>query len=223
MSHDWEAQRLLANISQLVSHIQGHSHLVVDVGCGQGRILRALAKSNICAVGIEVNPFLVEVNCADGFNCMTPAQWENSSDVCDVMVMSHVIEHFSPPDLLPFLEKHLSRLKVDGHLLIATPLMSDYFYDDFDHVKPYHPTGFLMVFGGTGAQVQYYARCRLELTDLWFRRSPLRPAFHAGLYLRRPARYFWGLVAALGVIVFRLSGGMIGQTDGWIGVFRKSG
>jgi predicted SAM-dependent methyltransferase len=60
--------------------------------------------------------------------------------------MSHVIEHFSPKDLIPFLDDYLDRLKVGGRLVIAIPLLTPYFYDDFDHVKPYHPMGILMVF-----------------------------------------------------------------------------
>ena len=56
------------------------------------------------------------------------------------------------------MDGYLDRLKVGGHLVIATPLMSNNFYDDFDHVRPYQSLGILMVFGGGAAQVQYYAR-----------------------------------------------------------------
>lgn len=223
MSFDNETPRLLAYIAELVAAPDQTGHLIVDVGCGRGRILRELVRLRYNAIGIEINQALVAENRAAGLQCLTPDQWDSQTGDCDVLIMAHVIEHFAPADLLVFMERHLARLRPGGHLLIATPLMSDYFYDDFDHVKPYQPVGLQMVFGGAGAQVQYYARHRLELADLWYRRSPLRPCFHRGLHLRTPSRYFWGLAAVLGVGAFRLSGGLVGRTDGWIGVFRKLG
>lgn len=222
MSFDNETPRVLAFLSRIVPAPETSPHLIVDLGCGHGRILRELAPRHYNAVGVEINPGLVAENRAAGLKCLTPEEWDGEAGQCDVMIMAHIIEHFAPADLLAFMEKYLTRLKPGGHLLIATPLMSNYFYDDFDHIKPYQPAGFMMVFGGSGAQVQYYARNRLDLVDLWFRRGPLRPAFHRGMYLRTPSRYFWWLLAALGVLAFRLSGGLIGRKDGWIGMFRKA-
>jgi hypothetical protein len=100
--------------------------------------------------------------------------------------------------------------------------MSDYFYDDFDHVKPYLPTGLMMVFGETGAQVQYYARNKLVLRDLWFRRNPLRLSYMRGRYVRTPARYLLIALDILSACVFLLSARLIGKTDGWVGVFERT-
>ena len=55
--------------------------------------------------------------------------------------MSHVIEHFAPSDLLVFMDGYIDLLRPGGHLIIATPLMSPYFYDDFDHIKPLSTSG----------------------------------------------------------------------------------
>jgi SAM-dependent methyltransferase len=218
---DNEIPRLLGFLADVMPAPAGG--LVLDVGCGRGRILRELARLGHDALGVEVNPALVAQNRAAGLQCMEPAEWERDGRLCDVIIMAHIIEHFTPSDLLAFLDGYLARLKPGGHLLIATPLMNDQFYDDFDHVKPYQPVGFMMVFGGEDAQVQYYARSRLQMRDLWFRRSPLRPSFRRGLYLRDGSRHFWWALQAGGVLAFRASGGLIGRTDGWIGVFRKVG
>lgn len=126
--------------------------------------------------------------------------------------------------LKEFMDDYLDRLKVGGHLIIATPLMSDYFYDDFDHVKPYQPTGILMVFGGNNAQVQYYARNKLELKDVWFRKSFFRFSHVRSKYIRsaiagRLLQVFHLCSATLSY----LSRGRFGKTDGWIGVFEKVG
>jgi hypothetical protein len=82
------------------------------------------------------------------------------------------------------MDTYLDRLKTGGHVIIATPLMSSSFYDDFDHIKPYQPLGINMVFNGRGEQVKYYSRHVLELLDIWFRRSPFTFKYHPGLYVR---------------------------------------
>jgi len=220
MAYDNEMPRLLGFLVRLPAPV-GTAPFIVDVGCGRGRILRELTQRGYDAVGIEVNPALVAENRAAGLRCLTPDEWERDGRQCDVIIMAHIIEHFAPADLLAFMDNYLARLKLGGHLVVATPLMSPNFYDDFDHVKPYQPAGLMMVFGGGRAQVQYYARTQLKLRDLWFRRSPLRPAFRSGLYLRTPARFFWMAVAVLGMLVFRLTFGVVGRRDGWVGVFRK--
>ena len=43
---------------------------------------------------------------------------------------------FPPGELLEFLDRWLDQLEDGGELVVATPLMSVHFYDDFDHVKP---------------------------------------------------------------------------------------
>ena len=195
---------------------------VVDVGCGYGRYLRLLTTAGMDAIGVEVNLSIVDKNNAEGLRCMTPEQFEASGTKARVLLMAHIIEHFAPRDLLSFLERWLERLEPGGSLVIATPLMSPHFYDDFDHVKPYHPEGIMMVFGGS-AQVQYWSRRRLELVDLAFRRSPWRATLSRPLYFGGPRA--WPLYAAnaLSALAFRLSAGLLGRKTGWIGRFRRVG
>jgi hypothetical protein len=136
--------------------------------------------------------------------------------------MSHVIEHFGPAELLSFMDGYLDRLKPGGWLVIATPLMSDYFYDDFDHIRPYQPAGIQMVFGEGAPQVQYYSRNKLALRELWFRRSPKRISYARARYLPAPSR--WALLALdlVAAAAFLLSARLFGTINGWIGVFEKT-
>jgi SAM-dependent methyltransferase len=194
---------------------------VLDIGCGYGRFLRPLRDAGLDATGVEINPEIVAANRTAGLSCMTAAEIEASATTYDVMVIAHVIEHFAPTDLMRLMDNYLDRLKTGGRLIIATPLASDYFYDDFDHIKPYQPTGILMVFGAGAAQVQYYARNRLALRDLWFRRAPLRITHARGRYLRSPLRYILICLDLLSAAAFLLSGRLIGRADGWVGVFEK--
>lgn len=194
---------------------------LLDVGCGFGRYLRPLGASGYQVVGVDANRQAVSANTAAGLHCLHPDDLPVDEPAFDVILLSHIIEHFTPEHLLRFLDGYLERLSPGGHVIIATPLLSPYFHDDFDHVKPYHPIGLLMVFGGDGAQVQYYARNRLALRDLWFRRSPWRGSHLRCRYLPGPATRLLQVAEFLAAVAFRLSGGLLGRTDGWVGVFEK--
>lgn len=194
---------------------------VLDVGCGYGRNLRVLRGLGIAAIGVEINPAIVAANRRDGLDCVGVDEFDHAEGMFEVILMAHVIEHFPPADLLTFIDRYLDRLASGGRLVIATPLMSKYFYDDFDHVKPYQPAGLMMVFGAGSAQVQYHARNRLKLVDLRFRRSPLRISYARSRYVRTPARFAVMAADIACGAAFFLTAGIIGRTDGWIGVFEK--
>ena len=221
LSFDNETPRIVGFVRQIARG--GPAGVVVDIGCGYGRTLRALKSSGVEAIGVDVNASIVERNRREGLHCMTSSELVGSALQVDVMIMSHVIEHFAPEKLLDFIDGHLDRLRPGGHLIVATPLLHARFFDDFDHVKPYHPTGLTMVFGKNGAQVQYSSRNRLVMTDLWFRRSPLTVNFARGLYLKDWGTRAWQAVNLLGTVLFRVSGGLVGRHTGWVGVFRKEG
>src|SRR6266513_3193273 len=128
---------------------------VLDVGCGYGRLLALLQAAGLEPTGVDLNPEIVAANRKAGLSCISTDEFESSNDRYDVMLMAHVIEHFDPAGLLRFMDRYLDRLIPGGRLVIATPLMSDYFYDDFDHIRPYQPSGIQMVFGEGTPQVQY--------------------------------------------------------------------
>jgi SAM-dependent methyltransferase len=194
---------------------------VLDVGCGYGRNLRLLRDAGFVVLGVEVNERIVRANRDAGLNCMTTDEFARTSDTFDLLLMSHVIEHFAPASLVSFMDGYLDRLKPGGALIIATPLLGPFFYDDFDHVKPYHPIGLLMVFGEGEAQVQYYARNRLALEDVWIRRSPLRLGHGRGRYVGRWRARARQVGDFGGALLFRATGGLVGTADGWVGLFRK--
>jgi SAM-dependent methyltransferase len=201
---------------------QPKSCRVLDVGCGYGRNLRPLQAAGFQVTGVDANPEVVKANCSAGLSCVTSEQFAGVRDTYDVILMSHVIEHFTPLDLVRFMDGYLDRLRPEGRLVIATPLLTPYFYDDFDHVKPYHPIGLMMVFGGDRAQIRYYARNRLVLENIWMRRSPLLLMHTRGRYLSgwrsRPRQ----VVEFASALAFRASLGWIGQPTGWVGIFRKT-
>lgn len=220
---DGESQVVRAFLSQASSANTSSSFRVLDVGCGYGRYLRLLKDDGFDVTGVETNPAIVASNRAAGLVCLEPKDLPSRGVNCDAMLFSHVIEHFAPADLVQFLDTYLDRLVPGGHVVIATPLASNNFYDDFDHVKPYQPLGLLMVFGTDDAQVQYYARNKLRLIDIWYRRSYWRINHARGRLVAGRSRRLLQAVDFLSAVAFRLTGGLLGRTDGWVGLFEKTG
>ena len=139
----------------------------------------------------------------------------------DIIIMSHVIEHFTPNDLIEFMDGYLDLLRPGGHLIIATPLFSPYFYDDFDHIKPYQPVGILHMFGSGGAQVQYHSRHEMALFDLWFRRGYFRASYRRSKYIKTIFSRPVILLEFISAFVSFIFMGRFGRVDGWMGLFRK--
>jgi SAM-dependent methyltransferase len=212
--------REMETVASFAAKVDQHGR-VIDIGCGYGRYLSLLKTRGFDVTGVDINPELVAACRKSGFACFSPAEFAVRDEAYDAMLMTHVIEHFSPSDLLPFIDGYLDRLRVGGHLVIATPLMSNNFYDDFDHVRPYQPLGLLMVFGRGAAQVQYYARNCLELRDIRFRRGPWRLNYSPLRFATDRRRYLMQAIDLACVLLFHVSFGLLGRTDGWVGLFRK--
>lgn len=214
----WEQKQIIAFAERAVGSNGGK---LLDIGCGYGRNLKVLREHGIDAVGVEVNSEIVKIAVASGLPCNTVEEFERVRASFDGLLMSHIIEHFPPRELFGFMDRYLDRLNVGGHLVIATPLLSNNFYDDFDHVRPYQPLGLLMVFGAGAAQVQYYGRNRLELCDVWFRRGPWRLNYSRLRFATDRRRHVMQAIDLACALLFRLSFGLLGRTDGWVGLFKK--
>ncbi|MEZ4909286.1 MAG: class I SAM-dependent methyltransferase [Saprospiraceae bacterium] len=65
------------------------------------------------------------------------------SNSFDLIHCSHVLEHLEPEDLYQTLIEIDRCLKSNGYLVVSLPLLSDFFYDDLSHVKPYNPAIFI--------------------------------------------------------------------------------
>lgn len=215
---DFESTHLI----QLVQSHLNKDNPILDVGCGNGRYLQVMQKLGYNIEGVEKNLEIVEKNKKNGFTCYSPDEFELSKKKYKLIIFSHIIEHFSPDALLNFLNYYLTRLEINGYIIIATPLYSPYFYDDFDHVKPYHPLGLEMVFGKNNAQVQYQSNHKLELKNLWYRKSPRLSTHQQSKYIKNflTTRYYqiYDLISAC---LYHISFKLISRKDGWVGLYTK--
>lgn len=215
---DDETKKLKRILSDLERDIN-----ILDVGCGYGgriKTLREMGFYNI--LGVEINNEIVERDIERGLNVVSVREFWNSQKEAtfDLIVMSHIIEHFQWHDLLEFLESYLDLLRLDGHLLIVTPLLHDLFFHDYDHVKPYYPTAIKQILGMVDAQVQAQSKHHLVLEKLYFRRSQISCSNFRSLYLNNRNKLPLLLHRFL-KIMFIISCGIVGRKTGWIGLFRK--
>jgi SAM-dependent methyltransferase len=212
------------SFARLLQSLQPTSeHRALEVGCGYGEKMRVLQSLGIDVTGVDINPWIVQTNRANGLKCMTPEEFDKVEDTYDILIMSHVIEHFVPSALLEFMEHYLARLKNGGHLLIISPLAWPAFFHDFHHIRPYPPFAIQHMFGRPDCpQAALRSRFVLKRLALRLRRSPILLSQSLGLYLWecRPtlARWTEGILRRL----YKWSGGFIGQTTGWMGLYRKT-
>lgn len=211
-------------IGKLLSEHIGLDSKILDIGSGYGdKIdeLLSLGFSNVS--GVEINKTLVDHARAKGLVVSTVEDFdmEQHKEKYDVLVMSHIIEHFQYQDLIQFMEMYLGCLKPGGLLLIATPVMNTTFYDDFDHVKPYTHVGILSIFGGSATQVQYHSKHTLALVDLYYLRLAYQLKFYRALEMQTTLYRIPRTINRLFHLIYRLSFRLIGQPKAWIGLFKK--
>lgn len=203
-------------------------HSFLDVGCGYGRKMEWLRELGIKATGVDINPVHVQAVRETGMHAVSIDEFDASDTLYDGMLMSHIIEHFTPDSLLDFLNHYLARLKIGGYLVITTPLPWVWFLEDFDHVRAYPPAAIAQVFGSDSTQIQYHGRSRLQLVDLAVRRVPhYTSRTHSAYSKMHPPGSIWALRYRVGSAIakrlFRCTGGVFGgDTNGWIGVYEKT-
>lgn len=121
---------------------------VVDLGSGRGELLELLREQGIDAVGVELDPQLVErgrqrgqsVELAEALDYLA----KRSADSLDVVFSAQVIEHVPSERLLEFLVLARRTLRRDGILIAETVNPESFealktFYVDLTHQRPIYP------------------------------------------------------------------------------------
>ena len=204
---------------------EGGSPSVLDIGCGHGKYMRLLASADCVVSGVDVNAEQVAALCSEGRRAFTPDTLP-SGERYDYILMSHIIEHMPPDELVTCMDRYLPFLKEDGKLIIITPFPGERFWHDFTHVRPYLPQSIRMLFGGIVTPSSSRAAHRMELEEVFFFKDSWR---------LRNCRAFYPFSSTSGLIrtalwcvnvflafLHQASGGSLGATASWLGIYGKS-
>ena len=127
--------RLPSDVAKYVDYLKTNSGLVLDVGCGNGLVVRTLRRQSVNAVGIDIMPHKWDETpaaVADGF-CLPFNDGVFSTVGCFA-----VLEHQTEPDKL--LQEMARVLKPGGRMVISCPNMRGVFL--------FHPGHFVTHRGG---------------------------------------------------------------------------
>lgn len=156
MEHVYSYQKKYARF------FKGAPGLIVDLGCGQGAFLRALAEEGFNYLGVDSDPqniALCQLNglvatLSDGATFLR--QHEQS---LGGIFMAHVIEHYPGPEALRLLVQCYDALLPKGILIVITPdfkaepIHAEQFWLSTSHVRPYPVDWLRCAFGEIGFKI----------------------------------------------------------------------
>ncbi|MGH8872175.1 MAG: methyltransferase domain-containing protein [Acidimicrobiia bacterium] len=95
---------------------------VLDVGCGIGRNLHHLDGPG---VGVDINPYSIEVARGSGLTVYTSAEFESCPDAVpdgyDTLLFAHVLEHMGFVHASSLLGAYLPYLRTGGRVVVIVP------------------------------------------------------------------------------------------------------
>jgi len=201
----------------LLSSITKKNATILDVGCGLGRYLIPLSSQGHRVIGVEKNRELIDNLNEKGYTIYEASEISNINLSFDYIIMSHIIEHIEPHTLVSFIDSFLDLLKTDGELIIATPLLYDEFYNDFDHIKPYYPKSIQMLYSEY-QQMQLKPKHRLKMKNIWIRKWPyvIHPLQNNNICYKIIIK----LVNKALLLLYIISRKYISRKTGWVGIFQ---
>jgi 2-polyprenyl-3-methyl-5-hydroxy-6-metoxy-1,4-benzoquinol methylase len=123
---------------------------VLDIGCGRGELLTALAEAGIAAYGVDINVDYVDRCRKEGLDVRLEDARAHlrSLDPGSLAAVTaiHVVEHIPTDDLLELVELAAIAVRPGGLLIFETPnpenitVGSNSFYLDPTHERPIPPT-----------------------------------------------------------------------------------
>jgi len=119
---------------------------VLDIGCGSGIFLELLQERQVNGIGIDTSSEVVMQGLAKGLHIERGdalSYLKKKKNKYDGLILSHIIEHLTPSELINLLELANKRLKPNGRVIVVTPNFKDIevatstFWLDITHIRPY--------------------------------------------------------------------------------------
>lgn len=157
----------------LEKHFNNKSIKFLDIGSGDGRFLFELKKRAVFDItSIEINKDLSDKLDQSGLNCINKDFLKNDfeNNYFDLVHCSHVIEHIAFPNITLFLNELFRVTKKNSYVIIRSPLLHKFFYNDIDHVRPYPPEAIHNYFNLDQQQIK--GANKIKEICRWYRRWP---------------------------------------------------
>jgi len=193
---------------------------VLDYACGRGRILDMIS-DRMSVTGVEINKSYVELNRRNGFDCPTVDEFRKSTKKYDVIILSHITEHFYYEELYPLIDDILARLSDRGKIVIFSPVFFRDFYYTFDHIKPYTPKCFEEIFGEGDRQTQFDGLGQVRRVRMEYAFNPRYVIYFISKNLLE--RLVVVLVNQIFQLGYRISPWVFGVPISWMAIYEKAG
>jgi SAM-dependent methyltransferase len=145
-----DPEDVLRTLSERYLDLLAASPPVLDVGCGRGELLAALAERGVPCSGVDLDAGMVAEARAAGLDVAAGDAVDHLRSLPEASLGSiiavHVAEHLPLPALLELLELAASRLRPGGLLVAETPnpaslvVLGNSYILDPTHVWPLHPS-----------------------------------------------------------------------------------
>jgi SAM-dependent methyltransferase len=194
---------------------------VLDFGCGLGKFLDCFTTLGLSVTGVDTNKDYVAGARKKGYAVSTPEDFFAAShEPFDAVFLSHLIEHVSPDELVALVPRLCALLAKNGRLIVISPTLGERFYHDFSHVRPYLPQSIRHAFGATGMPISFGEAGLIELIDIYFFKDPYRTRQWRSFYISSGFKgAFTRAYNRMLDLIWRASGGRIGVTASWLGVY----
>ena len=133
---------------------------VVDLGCGRGEFLDLLIEEGVDAIGVEVDPRLVQALCDRGLRVdhVDAITWLRRCEDASLggISMIQVIEHLTPQEVVDVVVLAREKVRPGGKIVIETLnpqslyIFARAFYADPTHTNPIHPAYLAFLFNEAG-------------------------------------------------------------------------
>ncbi|WP_276981729.1 glycosyltransferase [Ferrimicrobium acidiphilum] len=162
-------EKTSAEIASYLAQFFASCHSVLDIGCGQGALMRRLRAQGKQVHGLDSDPRLVGRLNAEGFDVIqgvVPDDLQKLDQVSfDGVFMGHIVEHLEPNKVVEILSWVRQHISGRGTVVIQTPnFANDFvgglnFWLDASHVRPY-PVPLLCTLLEVTGFVPNIAHCR---------------------------------------------------------------
>lgn len=141
---------------------------VADLGSGRGFFLEALRERGIEGIGVDRSDEAIRASRELGFEClqMDVLEYLRGAGTLHGVFASHVIEHLPPARAEAMLSLASAVLAPGGRIVVVTPNMADFtvlseiFWLDTTHVRPYPPRWIAAALEQHGVRVEEIGRGR---------------------------------------------------------------